>query len=144
MASAMYPSSSLSSITNSNSYSIGRPFSQSTFTPMTPDLDPSTANTNNSVNGLSVQQNTQRRQVIHHLALLLHAHKCLQREQQVTSANNYNGDTHATASQYSCTLPHCDTMRAVLQHMTKCSDFKTCSCKCETVLGQIRATSWGS
>ena len=83
------------------------------------DFDPSASNST------SVQQTDQRRQVIHHLALLLHAHKCLQRERQAAT----NGDNHETTSQYFCPTPHCATMRTVLQHMTKCSDFKTCSCK---------------
>jgi hypothetical protein len=65
----------------------------------------------------------QRRHILHHLVLLLHAHKCLQRERQTAN------DNHETTSQNLCTIPHCATMRNVLQHMTKCSDFKNCSCK---------------
>lgn len=78
---------------------------------------------NSNPNNISPQQVQQRRRVIQHLALLLHAHKCLQREQ----ASNTNGSQTVLTS--SCTVPNCETMRTVLQHMTKCSDFKNCSCK---------------
>jgi hypothetical protein len=86
---------------------------------MTSDMDSSI------INNTSIQQNDQRRQIIHQLALLLHAHKCLQRERQITT----NGDNHETTSQHLCTVPHCGAMRTVLQHMTKCADFKNCTCK---------------
>ncbi len=87
---------------------------------MTPDTDSSSI-----INHTSSPQNDQRRQIIHHLVLLLHAHKCLQRERQASN----NGDNHETTSQNLCTVPHCATMRTVLQHMIKCGDFKNCSCK---------------
>lgn len=130
MGSTMYPSNSIPSTTTSTTnFSISRSFHPQMLTPMTPDLDPNhTSNTTNSMNNnTSNHQAHQRRQIIHHLALLLHAHKCLQREQQ----NSCNGDNHGTSTAYSCTLPHCATMRSVLQHMTKCTDFKTCTCKFE-------------
>ena len=86
---------------------------------MTPEIDSSI------INNTSIQQTDQRRQIIQQLALLLHAHKCLQRERQGAT----NGDNHETTSQNSCTIQHCSTMRTVLQHMTKCADFKNCTCK---------------
>ncbi len=83
-----------------------------------------TSDTDSSIlNHTSVSQMDQRRHILHHLVLLLHAHKCLQRERQTAN------DNHETTSQNLCTIPHCATMRNVLQHMTKCSDFKNCSCK---------------
>lgn len=42
------------------------------------------------------------------LVVLLHANKCAQRERQAT-----NGD-------YSCDVPHCETMKQVLTHMLHC------------------------
>ena len=99
---------------------------------MTPDLDLSGSNvTHFTGNPSSVQQGDQHQQIIQHLTLLLHAHKCLQRERQLATAAAAacNGDSHGAMAPHPCTVPHCATMRAVLQHMTKCSDFKNCTCK---------------
>jgi hypothetical protein len=98
-----------------------------------PFIPPTPASVNSEMDSstiTSIQQNDPRRNVVQQLALLLHAHKCLQRERQ---AQNFNGDNHAipptTMSLNPCPLPHCATMRTVLQHMTKCTDLKNCSCK---------------
>ncbi|CAF4989560.1 unnamed protein product [Rotaria sp. Silwood1] len=116
--SSIYSSNSISSTTTSNNSLINRSFSQQNPITMNSDIDSSI------INNTCLQPIDQRRQIIHHLALLLHAHKCLQRDRQATN----NGDIHDTTHQNICTVPHCTTMRTVLQHMTKCSDFKNCSC----------------
>lgn len=111
----MYP---VTPSAQANSY-----LSQRTFIPPTP------ASVNSDID-TSTQPNDPRKNIIQQLALLLHAHKCLQRERQAQACNgDGHGTAPTTASLNLCTLPHCATMRTVLQHMTKCADFKNCSCK---------------
>jgi hypothetical protein len=127
----MYPSTPAQS---ANNYLSNRPFIPQTPASINSDID--TSNTANSISVTSIQQNDPRRNIIHQLALLLHAHKCLQRERQALACNGDNHGTTTTSSNV-CTLPHCTTMRTVLQHMTKCADFKNCSCKLYKIIFDI-------
>ncbi|ESN92543.1 hypothetical protein HELRODRAFT_153213, partial [Helobdella robusta] len=59
------------------------------------------------------KQNLIRQQLV----LLLHAHKCQRRDQEMLSLNK---------TLTPCQMPHCQTMKHVLKHMGECQKGKAC------------------
>ncbi|GMT30891.1 hypothetical protein PFISCL1PPCAC_22188, partial [Pristionchus fissidentatus] len=55
----------------------------------------------------------QTKMIQQHLVLLLHAHKCMQ--------------IQVEAPLVPCSVPHCATLKDVLEHMTVCNDGRECT-----------------
>jgi TAZ zinc finger len=75
-----------------------------------------------SSGGTSVSDHERPKIIQQQLVLLLHAHKC-QRRQLMNGSNVGSGASEASRP---CQLPHCQTMKNVLNHLPQCQEGKAC------------------
>ena len=73
------------------------------------------------------------------LCLLIHAHKCPERDRSATAAEGPHLEK--------CMVPQCAIVIRVLEHMTTCSEGRTCLCEGEGVfqneeMAFVCATLW--
>lgn len=70
-----------------------------------------------AIENAAASDSSKRKLIQQQLMILLHAHKCQQKENQLPAG--------ATPR---CSIPHCRMMKTVLNHMVMCKDGGSCSC----------------
>ncbi|CAG2099955.1 unnamed protein product [Medioppia subpectinata] len=90
---------------------VAAPPTPPTFSPPLPPPLPSVPTT---VSNDELKDKPKHRSILEQLVLILHAHKCQQRERQIGEIPT------------ACSLPHCRTMKNVINHLAGCSAGAAC------------------